>query len=171
MRTANYILNQDKQVKGIYADAKIPDYDVNVNCNDENCCIKCSTGFYKVVVKPFFSSLAQHSVLSCMDIALTVSEMKITNDKNNIEALRFFRFQLMNHQENIGVVTIHLHHSNRNVQIQGGSTMPDSSKAAVWFAKNFLIPRFHDQANLKKFLIKRTNEAFLQNAPLPPQAK
>ena len=41
VRTATYAFNKNKQMREIKKDAKIADFEVNVNNNDENCTIKC----------------------------------------------------------------------------------------------------------------------------------
>ena len=60
-------------------------------------------------------------------------------------------------------MTIHLHHSARNVQMQGSSLINGSIRAPVWLAKYFVLPTFREQANLKKYLIKDVNEAILND--------
>ena len=108
-REANYSLNQNKQWRGIQDDANLIDYDVNLNNYEENATIKCSSGFFLQVAKPCFASLAKHYVISCMDVAMTVSDITITYDQNQLEVYRLLHFSLMNHQENLGVVAVHLY--------------------------------------------------------------
>jgi hypothetical protein len=45
IRKANFALNKNKQMKEIRKDAKIVDFEVTVNNDDENYTIKCSSGF------------------------------------------------------------------------------------------------------------------------------
>ena len=59
IQEANYCLNKNKQVTGIQNDATLIDYDVELNNFEENATIKCSSGFYAQVAKPFFASLAK----------------------------------------------------------------------------------------------------------------
>ena len=40
-------------------------------------------------------------------------------------------------------VTISLHHTSQNVQIQGGSSMPDGSTAAMFILNDYLSDLFH----------------------------
>ena len=85
-RTAEFFFNQDKQERAIQADAQIEDYTVTVNNYDENCSIKCSSGFYMAVAKPCFMSLQPHSMFSYYDVAITVTDVSSMTDKNGYEA-------------------------------------------------------------------------------------
>ena len=82
--------------------ASISDYEVHINNHDENCMIKCSSGFYSQVAKPCFSALDIHSVLNSQDTAMVVTEYRIFNDQNGFESTRFLRFSFMNNAECIG---------------------------------------------------------------------
>ena len=166
---ADYALNQEKQLRKIRDDASIPDMDLIVNNNDQNCLIKCSSGFYIAVVRPCFSPFEKHFVMSCYDIAITVTEVSSTYDKNGLEANRKVKFSFMSHFDNLGGVFVHLHHSNRTVQVQGSSTMPDSSKAAVWFTNKCLIKRFNDLAIVKQFEIQTYNQNLQKTLSTPPE--
>ena len=66
----------------------------------------------------------------------------------------------MSQDENLGGVFMHLYHSQRTIQVQGSASMPDSSKAAVWFTYNCLVKRLKDLANIKRYDIKSLNEVF-----------
>ena len=52
IRKANFALNKKKQTKEIRKDAKIVDFEVNVNNDDENYTIKCSSGFVSMLQGP-----------------------------------------------------------------------------------------------------------------------
>ena len=156
---SDFTLNQQKQTKRIIDDTMLNDYEVNVNNNNENCTIKCSSGFYFQVSKPCFATLNVNSVLNFKDVGITVTEVLPFLDRNKCEFGRRPRFAFLTHNDNLGGVVVHLQHSNRNIQIQGGSNMISTDKSAVWFAK-FLLSRFEEQATLKKYKIKNTNEMF-----------
>ena len=162
----HFSLNQQKQTKRIIDDAELDDFEVTVNNNDANCSIKCSSGFYFQVGKPCFDALDQHTVLNFSNIAITVTETFSFLDVNKYEYGRRLRFSFFTHNENMGGVVVHLHHSRRNIQIQGSQIM-GSCKSAVWFAE-FLISRFEEQARLKKYQIRNTNEFFRQVQSHPP---
>ena len=57
-----------------------------------------------------------------------------------------FKFTVQN--DEIGGVTVHTHHSNRLIQIQGRCIMPDNNSGAVWFAK-VVLQKFREQAKIK----------------------
>ena len=151
-------MNQNKQSKRICDDAELDDFDVTIKNNDENCLIKCSSGFYYQVVGPCFAALDVHSVLNYSNVAITVTEVQPSLDLNRYEYGRRMRFVFMTHNENLGGVVIHLHHSTRTVQIQGSGNV-DQSKSAVWFTK-FVVARFEEQARVKQYQIKNTNNMF-----------
>ena len=156
--TASYSLNQGKQTRKIIEDASLNDYEVTVNNADQNATVKCSSGFYIQVAKASFT-LEKPTVLSAANVTVTVDEVIITKDKNGLEATKLIHFSFMNEQEALGGVAVHLHHSNRTIQIQGSHIMPDSTRAALWFLDNVKIVRFKDIAKTKKFAIKTFNDA------------
>ena len=159
VRSATYSLNKDKQITKIVKDAEKQDYEINVNNNEENVTIKCSTGFYIQVAKPSFVTLENGSVLSNSNIVVMLTDVTKTNDLNGLETTLLLKCSLLSDRQTLGCVSVHLHHSTRTIQIQGSSIMPDSSKAPVWFLNNVTITKFADLAKLKKFAIKNYNEA------------
>ena len=159
VRSANYTLNHEKQMTKIRNDASKNDYEVTINNNDENATIKCSSGFYIQVAKSCFVTLDKRSVLSQSDVAITVDDITVTNDKNGLEVTRLIHFSFMSEQKTIGGVAVHLHHSTRTIQVQGSCIMPDSSSAVVWFINSVTIKRFRELAKTKKFDIKNFNES------------
>ena len=154
VRLKDYSFNHDKQLKKIEEDAKLVDYHVSVNSNNENCNIECSSGFYVQIARPCISALDENTLLNSANITITVTEVVINKDKNHYEANRKILFKFANKNEDIGGVTVHIHDSARLVQIQGGSIMPDRNKAAIWFAKivleKFLVQAKHNKLWLSK---------------------
>ena len=55
-------------------------------------------------------------------------------------------------------LSIHLHNTQRKVQLQGGSSMPDKSTAPVWFVDNVLKPMFVKQAQSQGIQIAHINQ-------------
>ena len=74
----------------------------------------------------------------------------------------------MSQDESLGGVFMHLYHSQRTIQVQGSASMPDSSKAAVWFTYNCLVNRLKDLANIKKYEINSLNNVF-RNTRVPSE--
>ena len=161
VRTASFTFNQAKQTEKITRDATLNDYEVNVNNSDENATVKCSSGFYIQVARASLGSLKNHSVLPCGDVAITVDNVTVTKDQIGTEATKLISFSFMSDQRSLGGVTVHQHHSSRTIQIQGSAIMPDSTKAALWFLKNFVLVRFQEQAKAKNFAIRNTNKVII----------
>ena len=149
IRTASFVFNQEKQTDKIKKDAVLNDFEVNVNNNDENATVKCSTGFYIQVARSSIGSFNDHTTLACGVIAITIDKVTITEDQVGTEATKVIYLSFMSQLRRIGGLTVHLHHSSRTIQIQGSSTMPVSSKVVLWFLKNVVLTRFKEQAKAK----------------------
>lgn len=162
VRLANFALNQEKQVQKIKNDAMLKDFEVVVNNLDENTNIKCSSGFYSQVAKPCFLSLNVNTILNCLGVSVTLIDVAPTFDIRGSELNRVMKFSFFYQSEDLGAVRVHLHHSTRTIQTQGSCLMPDSTKAALWFTNNLIIPRFKDLAKAKKYQIKSYNQAIIQ---------
>ena len=159
VRTTNYVFNTVKQIEKIKKDAEINDYIVNTNNNDQNCTIKCSTGFYMQVARASLGALKEDFIQLCGDISITIDKITVSKDQLNTEATKLIHFSFMNTERTIGGVAVHLHHSNRVIQIQGSAVMPDKSRAALWFL-NFVLLQFRELARSKNIKIKNTNATF-----------
>ena len=129
-------------------------YDVTIINGNQNCNIKCSSGFYLQVARPCFSALGKGSVFTHLNVSIAVTDMIVTNDKNTVEANRQIRFKLSKKNDHLAGVVVHIYHSSRLVQIQSSDSLTNGCKAAIWFVR---MKRFHEQANAKKFQIKETN--------------
>ena len=156
-RTATYALNKKKQIKEITKDAMLVDFDITVNNNDENCTIKCSSGFYLQVAKASFLTLDDTSTITFGNVAINIGDIKITNDETGFEANRLIRFTFSTRSDSCGSATVHLHHSTRTIQVQGSAIMPDKTKAAFWFVSKIILKRFQDLAKAKQYAIKNFN--------------
>ena len=166
-RIASYTLNQQKQTDKIIKDAALNDYDVTVNNNDMNVTIKCSPGFYLQVAKPSLLGLTDNTYLSKDRLRIILNKSTKTKDLNGHESTHLLNFSLTSDQDSECCVTVHLHHSTRTIQIQGSSSMPDSSKAAVWFHTNVVVGKFRDLARVKQYAVKNTNDAINQMSRHP----
>ena len=142
----------------IRKDAKIDDFVVNVNNADENCTIKCSSGFYIQVAKSCFTTLDTTTVFSFSNVSISISKVTISRDLKGSEANRLLHFNFAHQKENLGGVAVHLYHSTRTIQVQGSHPMPGGSKAALWFVNNVVIKKFKEQAKSKKYAIRNFNE-------------
>lgn len=170
-RTAKYTFNQQKQTDKIKDDALIDDFDININNKDQNATVKCSSGFYLQVARAYLGYLEDKTVLSCESIAITVDKSVVTKDQLGIEATKQIAFTFMLNQKFLGGVSVHLHHSTRTIQIQGSAIMLDSSRAALWFLKKFILVKFKIKAKEKQFEIKNTNATLLNTSSNQPANK
>ena len=158
VRTKPFALNRTRQINDIRKDSTIADFDITVNNHDENCTIKCSSGFYIQVAQSCFTTLKENTVLSIGGIVVSISQVTKSNDKSGSEVNRLLRFAFVSEHQSYGGVAVHLHHSTRTIQVQGSHEMPDKSKAALWFVKNVIVKKFEEQAKVKKFAIKKFND-------------
>ena len=94
-RTAGFTFNQDKQTEKIRQDASISDFEVNINNNDQNVTIKCSTGFYIQVARASFITLNIQSVFTRGKTAITVNNITLTFDQKGVESTRLIYFSFM----------------------------------------------------------------------------
>ena len=162
-RINNYTFNKEKQTQKIVKDALKNDYEVTLNNCDQNAIIRCNPGFYIQVARSSLDSLKNNSMLKAGNITVAVDEITISRELNYVEATKLIKFSLLSDQKKVGFVSVHLHHSTRTIQVQGNSTMPDKSKAALWFT-NFITDRFKVQAKAKSYAIKNTNESITKAA-------
>ena len=83
---------------------------------------------------------------------------KVDSTEANVNSVLFFRVNTAN-RCNVGRVTIHLHHSTRLVQVQGGAVISGKTTAAVWFVENFIARRFANISVREAFDISAFNLA------------
>ena len=157
---ANYQLNQQKQIKKLVRDTRIPDFEMTCNDNDRNVNIQCSTGFYEAVAKPAISSLSTGFKHTVHGVTITCSLIRSTKDLNNSIPGLLLRFELFGDQlvHNPVPLSVHLHSSQRKIQLQGGVCMSDQTTAPVWFVENLLKDMLVEQANTKKYNIDEINK-------------
>ena len=161
VRHASFSLNQDHQVEKLVADASIVDCEFSQNNSDSNVNIKCSAGFYKAVAIPAFATLSpgfsdQHPAAS-----ITCCNIEPSIDYKGVEFNRIFWFSIRDSSGTSASVTVHLHHTTRLVQVQGGAILTDGSVAAVWFVKNLLLGLFLKLGKARGHDISAFNQAVL----------
>ena len=148
-KIAQFRLNQTKQVNDIVSDAMKPDVEISTNDNDANVNLRSNPGFYDQVTKPAFCGLTKGFSKSINGIFTYCQNITVNHDESGFEYNRTLFFHISSSAKRIASVTVHLHHSTRNAQIQGGSSMPVNSKAAVWFMKNIVHDRIELIAHTK----------------------
>ena len=160
VRAAPYILDHNKQISKLANDASIDDFEIVVSPTEHNVNIFCSTGFYSLVAIPSFSSISAE--FSATVAGMNVSCFDITGKKDGAEAIvntvYFFRLGTGS-KSSVAKVTIHLHHTQRKVQVQGGSLIDNRIRAGVWFVENFLLKTFSKVSQEKSMDIKKFNSA------------
>ena len=163
-RYAPYTLNQQKQVSKLIRDASIPDFSIEELDSGRILNVKCNTGFYEAVAKPAFSSLSQGFRHQASDVSIICTVKRNTLDSGSSLSGLLLRFELSGPgvQPNPAPLSVHLHNTQRKIQVQGGACMPDKTTAALWFIQNILKERFVSQAKGKKFNIEAINKAVVQ---------
>ena len=170
---ARYTLNQKRQLSGLAKHSKLNDFEIETNDNGKNVNIQCSSGFYEAVAKPSFSSLSSDFQLETMSVLVECVEIRKSRDLAGNQPGVLLKFKLHDRITTYAMisVSVHLHHTQQKVQLQGGATMADGGTAAVWFTQNILKHRFNNEAKDKKFDIDAINRvlASINNAaPVPP---
>ena len=162
-RQASFTLNQNIQVERLVCDAAIPDVEFSANNSDANVNIKCSSGFYKSVAMPAFSTLSPGFSHEANGLKVVCSNIEPSLDYKGVEFNRIFWFTI-NDPNNVQVnVTVHLHHSARLVQVQGAGILGDGSVAAVWFVKHLLLGLFLRLGKARGHDIAAFNNAVMNN--------
>ena len=162
-RQAAFTLNQTNQTNKIVSDALITDCEFSPNNSHSNVNIKCSSGFYKAVAMPAFSTLSPGFSQASKEATITCSNIEPSYDYKGVEFNRIFWFSIRDSCGISASVTIHLHHTTRMVQVQGSSILSDGSVAAVWFVKNLLLGLFIKLGRVKGHDISAFNNAVLAN--------
>ena len=162
-KTAPFTLNKSKQIQTLASDATRPDFEIEINDNDRNVNILCSTGFYDAVAKPVVCGFSKGTTMNINNISVNCRHIDHNRDSRCYEYNRVLHIDIgSDGQFKIGKVTIHLHHTRRLVQLQGSAKMPDGSKAPVWFLTYFIKDRFTSTAKLKHYDIATLNSAILR---------
>ena len=162
-RQASFTLNPDLQKNKLVSDATTKDCEFSSNNSSTKVNIKCSVGFYKAVAMPAFSTLSPGFSHRSGTSVITCSNIEPSLDYNGIEFNRIFWFSLCDSDGLSAAITVHLHHSTRLVQVQGGAILHDGSVAATWFVKNLLIGLFLKLGKARGHDISAFNRAVLEN--------
>ena len=159
VRVASYTMDRKKQVARLANDASIDDFDIVVSPNEHNVTIFCSTGFYSLVAIPTFSSILVGSSFTVLGMTVSCYDItgKVDSSHANVNTVFFFRVT-SDTKSSMAKVTIHLHHTARKVQVQGGSLV-DKKRAGVWFLQNFLLISFSQVAKDRALDITKFNDA------------
>ena len=159
IRKESFILDRRKQVKKLGRDASVNDFDIVISNSSENVNIHCSVGFYTKVAIPFFESLAASASSYIGDVAITCHDVSQRTDATGAATTAVTSYRLSRHEHRIGQVTVHLHHTTRNVQVQGKAKIIDNMKAAVWFVEYVMKDHFAEHSKSKADDIDKVNKS------------
>ena len=159
MRAASYTLDRSKQLKKLVRDTKNNDFTIVVNSNEENVNITCNTGFYATVAVPSLEKLAASQDFVCQGIDIHCRDIVGNFDATRAQQNTVVYFRLSKNKTSLGGVRIHLHHTSRMVQLQGGALSPGGMTAPVWFVKNILQQHFTQLSQEKSIDISKFNKA------------
>ena len=146
-RKNTYTLDRNKQVKNLLKDANNDkDVDIVVSPSNENVNLHCNLGFYTKVAVPAFERLAAGNTTYVDNVAVICHDITKRSDNTGAATTTVIMYRLYRQNVSIGQVTIHLHHTKRMVQVQGGALISDDLKAPVWFVEKVLSERFNQLA-------------------------
>ena len=115
--------------------------------------------FYTKVVIPAFDQLAAGSTTNVDNVTVKCQDATQRTDATGAATSTVLMFCMFQHQLSLGQVTIHLHHTSRNCQVQGSALLPDNMKAPVWFVENVIKDRFNQLSKSKAHDISMFNRS------------
>ena len=154
VRQAPFILNKEKQLSGLDKNTTIPDFSIQI-IDAINASIFCSTGFYAAVARPSLSSLDGGLDTMIDGVPIKCVETTHGTDQLGRSVNSVLRFKVGSSGQ-CQSATVHLHHTQQHVQVQGGATL--------WFVQHVLKNRFAKGSRNKKFNIKELNKIFNASA-------
>ena len=156
-----YKLNEHRQIDKLRNDSHFNDFSIVISPSQQNVNIQCNPGFYSVLLRPcleiFYPGAeiiqADNSVvIQCRDTSKKTD--KSGSVVNNVIFLRVYQADSSN---NLGAITIHLHHTSRKVQLQGSAKMYNGTTIPVWFLENFLLNQLELLASSHSYDISELN--------------
>ena len=159
-KQVSHTLDRNKQVRKLLHDTSNKDCEIEINNKNENVTVTCNAGFYIKVAVPAIHSLATGSVKSYQGVSIHCQDIVGNFDATMAHQNTVVFFRLLSHEKSsLGSVRIHLHHTVRKVQLQGGATMPDKTTAPVWFLNQVLNEQFTNISRDKHVDISSFNQA------------
>ena len=155
----SFTLDRNKQLKKLKKDSNIKDFEIEISPSDKNVNINCSTGFYTKVALPSFQDLAVGHTLPVGDLSVKCHDITNRTDASGATTTTVIMFRMCQNNLSLGGVTIHLHHTTRNIQVQGSALLPDKKLAPVWFVDNVLKERFSQLSESQAYDINTFNRA------------
>ena len=159
VRSASYTLDRPKQIRRLGRDTLAKNFTIRVNKNKENVTIDCNTGFYNTVAIPTLQNLTTSREFSCQGVTVQCQDIVGNFDATQAQQNTVVYFRFIKDRASLGGVRIHLHHTTRRVQLQGGAVMPGEKTSPVWFTEEILEKQFNVLAREKANDISNFNEA------------
>ena len=157
-RKLGFALDQTKQLKKIVSDTSKDNFRIEVSSNKQNINIFCNMGFYNTIAIPVFKGMTTGFQTVIDDIFVQCQEVVGNFDINNAQQNTVLRFSIGQEKFNLGGVRIHLHHTTRNIQLQGGAFLPGNKKTSpIWFVENILAIQFANLSREKDMDISHFN--------------
>ena len=153
----SFSLDRKKQLKKLRNDTSNKDFEIEVSPSNENVNIHCNTGFYAKVAKPALEQLALGHSDSYDNVSIRCHDVTERNDATGALTTTVIMYRLCQHNLSIGQVTAHLHHTTRNIQVQGSALLPDGTKAPIWFVQKVLKNRFNELSKSQAVDIRQFN--------------
>ena len=154
---AAYKLDRKKQLKRLQEDTALSDFKIEVSTNKQNVNIECNSGFYSTVALPALRSLSLGGDKEFNGITINCQDIVGNFDATQAQQNTVLYFRLNQDKKSLGRVRIHLHHTVRKVQLQGGAVMPDQRTAPIWFADHVLRKNFTQLSQEKAIDISEYN--------------
>ena len=159
VRNATYKLNRIKQVKKLGEDTTLGNFKIVVNSKNQNVTIECNSGFYSTVAVPAIKCLTVGRDKVVLGISIHCQDIVGNFDATQAQQNTVLFFRLNQDKNSLGSVRVHLHHTARKVQLQGGAVMPDKMTAPIWFVEHVLRKQFTQLAQAKSVDISEYNKS------------
>ena len=131
--THPHTLNRDRQTNKLIENDSWPPIDIEVNCNDENVNTKCSPGYYNLVTWPCLMSISPGHQITYNGITCELRRISLVFYNPLFSSTSLFK---------CNGVTVSLHHTTQNVQVQVGGSMSDGFTATTFILSNYLADLF-----------------------------
>ena len=145
IRNTNFTLDKPKQVNKLRADSTIADFEVVTSVSGENINIYCNVGFYTKVAFPTFRGLTTGKNIFA-NVLVSCHDITERSDAQGASTTTVIIFCFSQDKDSLGGAPVHLHHTTRNVQIQGSALLPRNRKAPVWFVDEAIMESFKSKA-------------------------
>ena len=142
-RKASFSLDKNKQIKKLRKDSVVSNFEIEFSPGNENVNIHCSVGFYTKGAIPTFEHLSAGVTTTIGDVIVKCHDVTKRTDATGAATSTVIMYRLYQNKLSVGQVTVHLHNTTRNVQVQGSALLPDNTKAPVWFVENILKVKFN----------------------------